>query len=64
MASPTEKFVLAYYVPVEHTKSVTAAVHATGAGTWPGGTYGETCFITDGTGQFRKSLNNADGQAK
>lgn len=55
MASPSEKYVLVYYVPNEHTKAVTAAVHATGAGTWPGGTYGETCFITDGTGQFRAS---------
>lgn len=54
MASTGEKYVLVYYVPTEHTKAVTAAIHATGAGTWPEGTYGETCFITSGTGQFRK----------
>ena len=51
----SEKFVLTYYVPITDSKAVTATVHATGAGTWPGNTYGETCFITKGTGQFSKS---------
>ena len=52
--SLVEKFVLIYYVPHSYTTKVTAAVHATGAGTWPGKTYGETCFVTKGTGQFSK----------
>lgn len=56
---PGEKFVLAYYVPTENSKSVTAAIHATGAGTWPRDTYGETCFVTKGLGQFRKSTGTS-----
>ena len=57
MASTVGKYVLTYYVPTEHSKAVTSAIHALGAGTWPGNTYGETCFITDGTGQFRKTTH-------
>ncbi|KPI34443.1 putative GTP cyclohydrolase 1 type 2 [Cyphellophora attinorum] len=52
-STATEKFVLTYYVPVENCKAVTEAVHKTGAGTWPGDSYGETCFIGKGIGQFR-----------
>lgn len=52
MEPEREKYVLVYYVPVEHTKAVTQAVHLTGAGTWPGNRYGETCFTIEGTGQF------------
>lgn len=44
---------LSFYVPKEHTSSVLAAVHKTGAGTFPGGIYGECAFISTGTGTFR-----------
>ena len=49
----SERYVLAFYVPATHTEKCTSAIFRTGAGTWPGGTYGETCFILQGTGQFR-----------
>jgi hypothetical protein len=59
MASATEKYVLVYFIPIEHSKAVTAAIHATGAGIWPDGTYGETCFITEGIGQFSEYFSTA-----
>lgn len=57
MPLESERFLLVYYVPVENTAAVTTAIHVTGAGSWPGNTYGETCFITKGTGQFRRCIN-------
>lgn len=51
-ASP-EQYTLSFYVPKEHTRTTIEAIHKTGAGTWPGNTYGETCFIIEGKGQFR-----------
>jgi hypothetical protein len=59
MSQTAEKYILVYYIPTEHTKKVTAAIHATGAGVWPGNTYGETCFITAGTGQFSKCTESS-----
>ena len=54
MASTTEtKYQLIFYVPTTHTQQCTTAIFKTGAGTWPDNTYGETCFITRGTAQFR-----------
>jgi hypothetical protein len=52
-STATEKFVFTYYVPTKDRKAVNEAVHKTGAGTWPGDSYGETCFISQGAGQFR-----------
>lgn len=49
----TEKYLLSFYVPKTYTSPCTAAIFATGAGTWPGETYGETCCVFSGTGQFR-----------
>ena len=49
----SEKYTLAFYVPKTHTAQCTEAIHKTGAGTWPGNNYGETCFIIEGKGQFR-----------
>lgn len=44
---------LSFYVPKDHTSSVLAAIHKTGAGTFPGGLYGECAFISNGIGTFR-----------
>jgi hypothetical protein len=54
MSTPSaEHFTLSFHVPTSETAKVTAAVHETGAGTFPGGTYGEVCFVTQGKGLFR-----------
>jgi hypothetical protein len=53
MSASTEQYVLSFYVPINHTEQCKSAIFKTGAGTWPGGTYGETCFTLKGTGQFR-----------
>ena len=52
-SSTSDKYTLAFYVPKDHTTKCLKAIHQTGAGTWPGNTYGETCFVIPGTGQFR-----------
>jgi hypothetical protein len=52
-STSTEKYFLTFYVPEEHTSRCTSAIFKTGGGTWPPGTYGETCFILKGQGQFR-----------
>ena len=52
-SSSSKRYVLSFYVPATHTQRCTSAIFNTGAGTWPGGTYGETCFTLQGTGQFR-----------
>lgn len=49
----SDAYVLSFYVPQTHKEKCTNAIFETGAGTWPGGTYKETCFTTAGTGQFR-----------
>ena len=49
----SESYTLSFYVPKTHTAQCTEAIHGTGAGTWPGNTYSETCFIIEGKGQFR-----------
>ena len=54
MSSDTcDRYLLSFYVPSTHTQKCTSAIFTTGAGTWPGATYGETCFTLKGTGQFR-----------
>ena len=54
MSAPVlDQYVLSFYVPQEHTTQCTSAIFRTGAGTWPGATYAETCFTLSGTGQFR-----------
>ncbi len=52
-SSATERYVLNFYVPAIHTQKCTSAIFKTGAGTWSGGTYGETCFTLQGIGRFR-----------
>jgi len=49
----TTPYQLQFYVPKSNTAAVLSAVHKTGAGTYPGGIYGECAFITSGTGTFR-----------
>lgn len=49
----TTPYQLQFYVPKPNTTAVLSAVHKTGAGTYPGGIYGECAFITSGTGTFR-----------
>lgn len=49
------KYLLMFHVPKPNTDEVVAAVHKTGAGTYPGGLYKECAFITPGTGTFRPS---------
>ena len=49
----TTPYQLQFYVPKPNTAAVLSAVHKTGAGTYPGGIYGECAFITSGTGTFR-----------
>ena len=54
MSAPAlDQYVLSFYVPKENTAQCTSAIFKTGAGTWPGATYAETCFTISGTGQFR-----------
>lgn len=55
----TAHYQLQFYVPKPDTNKVLAAVHAKGAGRYPGGLYGECAFIYPGTGTFRP-LENAN----
>ncbi|KAJ9651841.1 hypothetical protein H2198_008906 [Neophaeococcomyces mojaviensis] len=58
-SSNTIHYQLQFYVPKADTDKVLAAVHAAGAGKYPGGLYGECAFIYPGTGSFRP-LENAN----
>jgi hypothetical protein len=58
MSQTGEKYLLVFYIPREHTNEVTAAIHATGAGVWPGKTYGEVCFVAPGMGQFSEGADS------
>lgn len=51
--SDTTPYTLSFYVPTTSTDIVLAAVHTTGAGSYPGGLYDRCAFMTTGTGTFR-----------
>lgn len=57
-APDTTPYTLSFYVPIESTETVLAAVHTTGAGSYPGGLYDQCAFMTKGIGTFR-SLEGA-----
>lgn len=52
-SNDTTPYTLSFYVPTESTSTVLAAVHSTGAGSYPGGLYDKCAFMTMGTGTFR-----------
>lgn len=52
-SNDTTPYTLSFYVPTESTSAVLAAVHTTGAGSYPGGLYDKCAFMTTGTGTFR-----------
>ncbi|RMD42748.1 hypothetical protein DV735_g2346, partial [Chaetothyriales sp. CBS 134920] len=52
----SDQYLLFFYVPASHTAKCLAAIHATGAGSFPSAdaaTYAEAAFIIRGQGQFR-----------
>jgi hypothetical protein len=47
-----EQFTLSFYVPPSSLEACKEAIFRAGAGSYPGGKYTRTCFVTRGTGQF------------
>ncbi|KAJ5591526.1 NGG1p interacting factor 3 NIF3 [Penicillium hispanicum] len=55
MSSTTEipdRYKLVFFVPPSHIEACKEAIFATGAGSFPGGTYTKAFFETRGTSQF------------
>ncbi|KAJ5752016.1 NGG1p interacting factor 3 NIF3 [Penicillium odoratum] len=48
-----DRYKLVFTVPPSDLEACKEAIFATGAGTFPGGTYSHVCFQTTGQGQFR-----------
>ncbi|KAJ5903371.1 hypothetical protein N7504_005754 [Penicillium tannophilum] len=48
-----DRYKLVFFVPPSHLEVCKEAIFATGAGTFPGGTYSKVCFQTTGQGQFQ-----------
>lgn len=47
-----ERYKLVFFVVHSHLEACKEAVFATGAGTFPGGTYSKVCYQTPAQGQF------------
>ncbi len=51
------KYKLVFYSPEEPLNRIKEALFEAGAGSYPGGKYTDSCFQTQGIGQFRPSAS-------
>ena len=50
--SAADRYKLVFFVPHANLETCKEAIFGTGAGSFPGGKYTNTCFQSPGTGQF------------